>query len=160
MHYICDKNKQITDACLPGIFFEYTISVFFLSSQNSRYFNFSFSPVILRMISIILLYGVFNYFCSSQKYKDFPLFYYIKILITFFIKHFPLSQSFFSPILLVDIRASFQILHPPSLDQISTFSDCSPPPLPPLINFFAVSPPPPTNLGLLVDFKALFGFQF
>ena len=112
------------------------------------------------MISIILLYGVFNDFCSSQKYKGFPLFYYIKILITFFIKHFPLSQSFFSPILLVDIRASFQILHPPPLDQISTFSDCSPPPLPPLINFFAVSPPSPTNLGLLVDFKALFGFKF
>ena len=126
MHYICDKNKQMTDACLPGIFFEYTISVFFLSSQNSRYFNCFFSPVILRMIFIILLYGVFNYFCSSQK-PSFPLFYYIKILITFFSKHFPLSQSFFSPILLVDIRASFQILHPPPLDQISTFSDCSPP---------------------------------
>ena len=85
---------------------------FSLSSQNSRYFNCFFSLVILRMISIILLYRVFNYFCSSQK-PSFPLFYYIKILITFFIKHFPLSQSFFSPILLVDIRASFQILHPP-----------------------------------------------
>ena len=129
MHYICDKNKQITDACLPGIFFEYTISVFFLSSQNSRYFNCFFSPVILRMIFIILLYGVFNYFCSSQK-PSFPLFYYIKILITFFIKHFPLSQSFFSPILLVDIRASFQILHPPPWTKSQLFQIAHPRPSP------------------------------
>ena len=108
------------------------------------------------MISIILLYGVFNGFCSSQKYKGFPLFYYIKILIVFFIKHFPLSQSFFSLILQVDILASFQILPPPrAKSQLFQIAHPRPP-----INFFAVSPPSPTNLGLLVDFKALFGFKF
>ena len=73
MHYICDKNKQITDACLPGIFFEYTISVFFYQ---------------VKIQDILIV------FFHQWYYEWFLLFYYMEFLIIFVAVKNPVSHCF------------------------------------------------------------------